>query len=434
MLIELRVTNFRSFRETQVFSMVASSDRKLLDQTVAPAGLARLRLNTCAVVFGANASGKSNLIEALALVRRLVLSFEEAGGWRLASLTDADTDKYFAPFLLDETARAQPSEFEVLFVHGGVRYQYGFRIDAQVVHAEWLIAYPTGQPQRWFERTRRADGGYDWEFRSRNFRGEKQRITEVTREDTLYMAVGPQFGLEQLLDLQRWFADLTITFPGPLYHRNSRTSRRAAEDPAFLAQLTDLLRHADVGIVDVQIEEEGARTRADGEEPRPSRAAPTYEVRFAHAAAAGQPPHWLPFRAESRGTRQLFEMAYAWLTIIERGGVLVADELDTSLHPLLTRRVVELFHDLQVNRHGAQLIFNTHDVTLLDRTLFRRDQIWFTEKDRAGATRLYPLLEFSPRNDEALERGYLGGRYGATPYVERLVAWKDDHGAPQDEA
>ena len=151
MLVEFRVTNFRSIKDTQVFSMVASSDRSLTDNTIESEALGKLRLNRSAVVYGANASGKSNLIAALEFMRDFVLS--PLSGRTIRELRDAESFVPVVPFLLDPATREEPSEFELVFIQRGVRYQYGFQADRRCVRSEWLIAYPYGQPQRWFERT-----------------------------------------------------------------------------------------------------------------------------------------------------------------------------------------------------------------------------------------------------------------------------------------
>jgi AAA15 family ATPase/GTPase len=432
MLVEFHVTNFRSIKETQVFSMVASGDRSLPQNTIESEALGKLRLNRSAVVYGANASGKSNLIAALEFVRDFVRNSTTLRTIRELREGDGETLIPVVPFLLDPATREEASEFELVFIQGGVRYQYGFQVDRRRVRSEWLIAYPYGQPQRWFERTLREDGTYEWSFRSKQFRGEKQRITEVTRADALYLSVGSNFQLEQLADIYTWFTHLSIYHPSDrLRLLRSLTAQRAYRDPSFHQRVRELLAHADVGIVDFKVEELSdepyiqsyIQSSLFAEDDRRNPRRVRYEVTLAHQGAADEEPTFLPLDAESRGTQQLFEIARRWIDVLERGDVLVVDELDSSMHPLLVRSLVELFHDPQINRHGAQLIFNTHDVTLLDQALFRRDQIWFTEKDREGATHLYPLLEFSPRKEEALAKGYLQGRYGAIPFIEGLGDW-----------
>ncbi len=439
MLIEFSVGNFRSFKDRQTFSMVASSDKVLLDQTMTSEALGKLRLNRSAVVYGANASGKSNLMAALAFVRSFVVDSYRRRPARLRERVD-DTSIQVIPFLLDPDTAKKPSEFELVFIQNDVRYQYGFTADATRIHKEWLYAFPHGQPQRWFVRTLQDDGEYEYEFRSKAFRGEKQLITEVTRPDTLYLSSGVTFASEQLLPVYNWFQNLHFLKP---FHRSrvslgNDTAQRAFRDAEFHRKVRSLLIHADVGIVDFQVDEIESQFVQpvffpdDGGTPalKPLR----YETSFVHEAAPNDRLVRLPLSEESQGTQQLYEMAYAWIEAVEQGQILVADELDASLHPLLTRRLVEMLQDPQINYSGAQLIFNTHDVTLLDQALFRRDQVWFTEKDREGATHLYPLLDFSPRKQEALDRGYMVGRYGAIPFIDRLEDWFEPHGSEKEEA
>ncbi len=428
MLVEFRVTNFRSFKDTQVFSLVAGSDKTLPDNTIQNEALGKLRLNRSAVVYGANASGKSNLIAALQFVRRFVLNSVARRAVHEVREGESEAIIPVTPFLLDRATRDAPSEFEIIFIQQGVRYQYGFRVDRQRVHSEWLIAYPYGQPQRWFERTLQANGEYEWQFRSKQFRGEKQRITEVTRADALYLSVGSNFRLDQLAAVYSWFNHLQIYFPPPrLRSMISLTAQRAFRDPQFHQRVRELLVHADVGILNFVVtevpDERGSQLPLFAEDDRPVSRRSRYEVSLAHQGSTEEESALLPLEEESRGTQQLFELAPRLIDVLDEGSVLIIDELDSSLHPVLTHKLVEMFHDPQINRRGAQLLFNTHDISLLDRTLFRRDQIWFVEKDRMGASQLYSLLEFSPRKEEALARGYLQGRYGAIPFIEGLGEW-----------
>jgi uncharacterized protein len=428
MLVEFRVTNFRSIKETQILSMVAGSDRSLPENIIESEALGKLRLNRSAVVYGANASGKSNLIAALAFVRDFVLNSVATRVVREVRETDSAPVVPVIPFLLDPATREAASEFELIFIQRGVRYQYGFQADRRRIRSEWLIAYPNGQPQRWFERTLREDDTYDWAFRSKQFRGEKQLITDVTRPDALYLSVGTNFKLDQLAEVYEWFTHLNIVRPlERLRLSRSLTAQRAYRNPTFYQRVRDLLAHADVGIVDFKVEELVDEIYQQGmlftDEERPNQRRGRYEVTLAHQGSGDLAPTFLPIEEESRGTQQLFEIARRFIDALDRGEVLVVDELDSSMHPLLTRRLVELFHDPQINRQGAQLIFNTHDVTLLDQALFRRDQVWFMEKDREGATHFYSLLEFSPRKEDILAKGYLQGRYGAIPFIEGLGDW-----------
>ncbi len=439
MLVEFRVTNFRSIKETQVLSMVASSDRSLANNVIDTEALGRLRLNRSVAMYGANASGKSNIIAALAFVKNFVLQSDRLR--RRERTEEEDAAIPVIPFLLDPQTSQEPSEFQFVFIQDGVRYQYGFAVDRQRVRSEGLIAFPKGQPQRWFERTWLQGEEYDWQFRSKEFRGEKHRIADVTRPDALYLTVGPTFDLDQLTPVYRWFRQLQVyNAPDVLRDRFGRryhsTARRAFTDPRFHQQVRELLAHADIGIIDFKVEEiesqQSAQLSLFSDDYARSRLA-RYEISMSHQGVAGEEPFLLPIEEESRGTQQLFEFAYRWIETLDRGRTLVIDELGGSLHSMLSRRLVELFHDPRINRKGAQLIFNTHDVMLLDKTLFRRDQIWFTEKDREGATHLYPLLDFSPRKEESLARNYLQGRYGAIPFIEDISDWLVNDGKVEEE-
>ena len=144
-------------------------------------------------------------------------------------------------------------------------------------------------------------------------------------------------------------------------------------------------------------------------------------IRFQHRDNQDHPV-FFHFSDESDGTQKLFAFSGPWLDVLEKGRILFVDELDTSLHPLLVRFLIENFHNEKTNKNNAQLVFTTHDTSILDTDLFRRDQIWFVEKDRENATKLYPLSDFSPRKGEAIEKWYLKGRYGALPVIRDLRA------------
>lgn len=183
-------------------------------------------------------------------------------------------------------------------------------------------------------------------------------------------------------------------------------------DEQYHPELRELLRFADLGISDYRLRE----IRKPGMGSAGLLDIPGEEVEILHGAT-GQDAVAFPLTQESNGTRQILYLGQRILAVLERGGLLAVDELDASIHPLLVRAIIELFHNPGINRAGAQLIFNTHDTTLLDPTFFRRDQVWFTEKDVHGAAHLYALLEYSPRKGESLSKGYLQGRYGAIPFL-----------------
>ncbi len=394
MLIEFRVKNFKSFQTEQVLSMVASSDKSLPDNTSTTKALGGLKLLRSAVLYGANASGKSNLNAAVRFVQEFV---------KQSAQNTPDTEIPVQPFRLDKESSKSPSEFEVTFIHQDIRYQYGFSVDRQRVYEEWLIAYPKGKPQTWFERTAKPDTKkYDWYF-GPNLKGEKKRLEGLTRPNALFLSVAATFNHEQLSEVYRWFsADLLVIDVDESSHEffQQYTAKKAMKDRVFHTTVKHWLQFADLGIIDFSVEEK-ISTHID------------IQMKHETKEGAGIP---FPMQDESLGTRRLFAIVGFWYTMLS-GGTLFVDELDASLHPILVEELVKMFHNSDVNGDNAQLIFNTHDVILLDASLFRRDQIWFVEKDKAGGSHLYPLLKFIPRKDEALAKGYLHGRYRAIPFL-----------------
>lgn len=420
MLIEFSVSNFRSIRERQTLSLAASAGDELRATNVIAAGApATPDLLRSAVVYGPNAAGKSNLILALQFIQSLVVNSAQRG--------QQGDEINVSPFLMDGgDAVAEPSEFELIFVEGGVRYQYGVVLTRQRIESEWLIAYPKGSPQTWFERDASSDDG--WKFGA-NFKGQRKLWQDATRDNALFLSTAVQLKSEQLLPVFDWFR-LRLRVIAPYTRLAPVFSIQECErDEQIKASIVGFLKSADLGIEGVKISrhkvklDESQLPKDMPEQVRQqlvrSMSQERTELHLLHKTPDGKDVS-LGLNEESGGTQQLFGLAGPLLDVLRRGRVLVVDELDTSLHPLLMRNLVRMFHDPDINRENAQLIFSTHDTTILDREIFRRDQVWFVEKDRQLQTRLYPLTDFSPRKDENFGRGYLQGRYGAVPFVGDL--------------
>lgn len=414
MLIEFRVKNFRSLRDEQVLSMVASSDKSLLDTHAAGTGLKAVpHLLRSAAVYGANASGKSNLIKALQYMRGVVVES--------AALQPGQTFDRLQPFKLDATSVSQPTEFEVTFILSGVRYQYGFAMNSQRIVSEQLLVFKAFKPQRWFERHFDAISGKDvYEF-GPSLKGAKNLWEGATRANALFLAVAVQLNSEALRPVFEWFANRLVIFneQSPLSPHFSVQMLKIEQQRKAICEF---LRAADISISDIEVATKQAMVHtlnfdlATGKREDAAGEQAVDEVKFHHITDHGRAVFDL--MDESSGTRNLLFLTGPILDILNKGQTLVVDELDTSLHTLLVQAIVRLFHQSLVNTGGAQLIFTTHDTSLLDAYgLFRRDQIWFVEKHPDQSSSLYPLLDFSPRKNEALERGYLQGRYGALPLL-----------------
>ena len=413
MLVEFRVKNFRSLRDEQVLSMVGSKDKSLADTHTKATGInAAPTLLHSAVVYGANASGKSNLIKALHYMRGVVVES--------AKIQPGQT---FAvqPFRLDEGSASQPSEFEITFLRDGVRYQYGFAITAERIVSEHLLVYKKFKPQRWFDRRFDKDANKDVYAFGPGLKGPKNVWEGATRANSLFLSMAVQLNSEALQPVFDWFAKHLVIF-------NEQTQLSKDVSVQMLKQtegrkdICDFLRAADISIADIEVETSPvplhvslSRHGLDEWEQ--------HQLRFHHTTEQGKAVFDL--QDESNGTRNLLFLAGPVLDILKKGQTLVIDELDTSLHTLLVRELVRLFHRPDINAEGAQLLFTTHDTSLLDAPdLFRRDQVWFVEKNKDQSSTLVSLHEFSPRKNEALERGYLMGRYGGIPFLNQDLGSK----------
>lgn len=422
MLIEFRVENHRSICTEQALTMSAARVGAPDDPRLREVMGSKTRLLPVAALYGANASGKSNLLAALGFMQYAVVHSHRS--W------PPDGGIPREPFAWGSKT-SEPSLFEVTIVREGVRYQYGFVADDERFLEEWLYAWPSGRKQSWFERE-----GDDFKF-GEHLRGENRLVEQVTRGNALFLSAAAQLGHEQLAGIYRWFRAMrTVNLDnrrhgmvddmigGERWFQPAFDGESSLVDAGIsllldgpLEAIRELVRAADVGIVDVKLEERDVdlSTRAGGRLRR--------RVMVRHQSTSDNA--WLPFDEESQGTQTLFHMAPHLLDALWEGSVLVIDELEASLHPLLALQIVRQFNDPRTNPRNAQLLFTTHDTNLLGTELgkpaLRRDQIWLTEKDDEGATCLYPLTDYKPRKAENLERGYLQGRYGAIPFLGPLA-------------
>lgn len=409
MLLEFRVRNFRSIRDEQALNLIASGDKELATTHLASTGLksAPHALRTV-VVYGPNASGKSSLLRALDYMRAVVAES--------ATVIQPGQAYNVQPFKLDSATAHQPTEFEITFLLSGVRHQYAFAMTPQRIVSESLLVYRSSKPTQLFSRQHIDGDGYDYEF-STYLTGLRKLWQESTRPNALFLSMAAQLNSEQLSPVFNWIVrNITFLPAGATVLPEFTTALLATEQGR--ASIREFLSAADISIADVQaVPRKGMQAQwvmsASGLQASQEEREFLMPV-FEHSTPKGSAKFEL--HDESEGTQRLYGLIAPVLDCLRDGRVLVVDELDSSLHTLLVRRLVTMFQTPELNPNGAQLIFSTHDTSLLDHTLFRRDQIWFTEKDADQATRLYPLTDFSPRKQEAWERGYLAGRYGAVPF------------------
>jgi len=429
-LIRFRARNFRSLKEELELSLVASSLKDSPEAVTPVAGL-DIGLVRAAAIYGANASGKSNVIKALAYMSKAVRISQRL--WAPEGPIDCE------PFLLDPQSKTAPSSFEVDLLLDGVRFNYGFMLNGREVLKEWLNAYPTGKKpikrQMWFNRDAKSF------IFGKKMLGDNRAIERLTRNNSLFLSAAAQNGHQELLPLYKWFAERFEYVPRQRPYFSNETAEMC-KDEGVKAWVLQTLQAADLGIIGLEVREEDFFPLAPDYESDSERGAlekMSDALRNLEAAARelgvepdslekkqvlslihkGPEHSQIPFgrESESEGTIAFFGLLGPIARANRGGGVLCVDELDASLHPLLALEIVRLFNDPKLNPRGAQIIFTTHDTNILDRASLRRDQIWFTEKDSEGGTHLYPLTDFKPRKNENLERGYLQGRYGAVPFL-----------------
>ncbi|RFU41239.1 ATP-binding protein [Actinomadura logoneensis] len=307
----------------------------------------------------------------------------------------------------------------------GIRYTYGFEVDGKAIRSEWLFSFPHGKPRRLFERN--GPGKGDYEF-GRALTGPTSQIAKLTRPDSLYLSSAASNSHPLLSAI---YKALTTNIHG--VRQGDRDTRFEAIRHLLLNEhgsqiLARLLKVADLGIESAHIEETEVPPAIQQAVARLGAELGEVRVNLAHNHAdeiflvhSSAPAVRFGLDEESDGTVEWLTLITYLLISLSLPGVLVVDEVDASLHPHLSSAVIRMFKDPEINRHGSQLLFASHDTTLLgtllDDKILDRDEVWFTEKGADGATTLYALAEFKPRKDENVERGYLQGRYGAVPYL-----------------
>jgi hypothetical protein len=408
-LLRFRFSNFRSFRAEQELSLIAGPFTDLPDVVRHPAGLKEGVLPGAAI-YGANASGKTNVIQAMGFMASAV-SFSHRD-WT----PDGPIPRQ--PFIANEESKREPSEVEADFLLAGVRHRYGFRVDSQAVLEEWLYVYPKGKKQTWFHRK----WGNPIVF-SNKMPGENRVIENLTRQNSLFLSAAAQNAHEALMPVFIWLSGLLFVIGDRSKYR--RHTARLCSQLDYRNEIARLVSVADLGIAEMSVEDtkfpdkakEIVEAAATLLPPQDKAAWPeTLQViRLLHRLGDTA----VPFKMdqESDGTLAYLALLGPAVDAIKKGTPLLIDELDASLHPLLAIQLLRLFNTPSSNPKGAQLIFNTHDTNLLSGGVLRRDQIWFTEKGNDATSHLYPLSDFKPRREENLQNGYLQGRYGAIPFI-----------------
>ncbi len=412
MLLQFSVNNFKSIKDTIVFSMGTSSKDKGNCFQVR-----NYKLLNSAVIYGANASGKSNILSAMSSMKSLVLNQTKV----MQSVDQLPHE----PFKLNIVTEHASSSFEIVCFINDIKYRYGFEFDNTTVYSEWLYADEKGKESKLFFR----------DFEENEFYVNPNKFKEGVglkyNNNQLFIWKCDQEGGTISRSLLTWFTKFNFIdgIHDAGYHN---FAMKQMENKNFKDAIVSLVKTADIGIEDIILEKSDVSESSLANIPLPeeikqmilkggnstSLTLDTYHKKYDEKNNEIGTTIFDLNKEESQGTRKFFKMSAPILDSLKHGKVLMIDELDASLHPILTRHLINLFQDEDINKRNAQLIFVTHDTNLLTKEIFRRDQIWLTEKDTYGSTDLYSLAQFkNVRKNEDFEKQYIQGKYGAIPYL-----------------
>lgn len=422
MLISFKVKNFRSFKNEQSFSMEPISIKEHRDCLV---NKGKYKLLPLAVFYGANSSGKSNLVRAIKTMRTIIR--------RSVRLNEGDSLLY-DPFALNETSQKEPTLFEITFLWNDVVYRYGFEYNRQEIVSEWLYEKRSGRKKENYLFLR----SHDFIDISNEHFPEGEGKIKMTNTNRLFLSLVGQLNGETSNTILGWFSRCNIlsgidsdgyeSFTLKMFHDHLDGS----DDALQFFQTTQLgftkfsVKRADLQKVDLEKIPISLRTQLEREIESGVlvESLTTHNVYNEDGTIVGERVFHKD-EMESEGTKKIIEMSGPIFDTLKNGKTLIIDEMDAKLHPLLSRNIVLLFMDPKVNINGAQLIFATHDTNLLDLNLIRSDQVWFTEKDKVESTDMYSLVEFKGFENASLDsigdlrNNYIQGRYGAIPFIGR---------------
>ncbi|HPX75066.1 MAG TPA: ATP-binding protein [Bacteroidales bacterium] len=418
MLLEFSVGNFLSFRERKTLNLVASSINDYKEANTINSE--RHVVLKGAVIYGANASGKSNFVRAMSTMRRIVL---------LSFYQSSTKDLGVTPFLLNTETEQGPSYFEVLFEAQGIRYRYGFEVTNKEVIGEWL--YESKKNVEKFLFLREKDG-----IEVAPSYKEAENLESKTRDNALFLSVIDQFNGVIAKRIMNWFNNF-ITISGLTHEKYELVTFEMLGKENTANILGSFYNQLDLGFEDLSVSKEKFNPKRISEDTPESlvkllvkdlEGAFRFKIKTMHEKYDNNNNKvgYVEFdmrSQESAGTNKVFNISGPIFDVLQKGGVLAIDELDSSLHPLMTLAITRLFNSKKDNSKNAQLIFTTHDTNLFSYGKYRRDQIYFVEKDKYGASDLYSLVEYREedgkkvRKDRSFEKDYIQGRYGAVPYI-----------------
>lgn len=417
MLIEFSVKNFMSIKDEITFSMIAGSGKENLENVINSKNFNESYLKTTAI-YGANASGKTNFIRAFTAAIMMI---------RKSNARNVNEPLLeMQPFKFDLKKVNEPCEFKFVFMKNDIKYIYGFSADINKIYTEYLYQYLSSKPTMIFERK----NVNEYKFKQ----SERSKLEELSTKNTekkLFLSTATEWNYEITKEPYMWFAENIDTFGDCLTMNNYVFSKFENDANGSLKKFTiNLLKKSDILISDYNFEVKNINNIFNVNLSNDNFPKKEVKISTLHEIVNedGQVNRYdLELSNESLGTQSLFFFSPILKEAFENGKTIIVDEIDKSLHPLLVESIIKLFHNPQINKSNAQLIFNTHDTNLLSLDIFRKDQIWFVEKEvKNAATDIYPLDDFSIRKTQNIQKGYLNGRYGAIPFIsEETSLWEN---------
>ncbi len=423
MLIQFTFRNFKCFKEEAKLSLIASNYDKSIreEDNVFTDNKFGLRLLKSAIIYGANASGKTKLIEGLGFMRHFILNSSKES--QIEEPIDVN------PFILSSETNKKPSNFEIIFIHKNTMYRYGFEVDSKIVHSEWLYQKINTKEVQLFYRDYQ-----DFEIHKTKFKVSDLISNDRIRPNALLLSVAASWNDKLAKKIFDWFRRCNTISGLKEEGYEGYSMARIQKNKEYKIEAIKFLKSADLGIEDLLIKtldfdnlpkefpealKEIIRKKSKEEKDVEFLSdVITYHKKFDSNNLFEEYVELSMEKDESSGTKKYFALSGPILETLKNGEILIVDELANKLHPNLTCKLTEIFNSKEKNPKNAQLIFNTHDTNLLSSRLFRRDQIWFTEKNRYGASSLYSLSDFNGvRKEEEFEKNYIKGKYGAIPYL-----------------
>lgn len=403
MLLEFKCSNHKSIKEEVKFSMIATNDDTLKGAFKELAGMKVLR---SAIIYGANGSGKSNFISALAFMRELVTNSinHQPGEWI-----------FQAPHKL--CTPEEPSTYSIQFVKNGIRYAYGFSIKQNRVQEEYLYYFPKGRQVKIFERS-----GMEVRPGDRYSKGVLEVSISILKENRLFLSCAANYSNVKEVEEAFLFFNKDVVFYDPEANNWTEYSIGLLQNnDAIKREFVDILQALGTGIKDVRVKLDKVKlSDLQQDFPLPDeikRLFGSQEGNMIEAKVIYDRFEVDLMGEESEGIRRLFQMICPIIDILDHERILICDELEGNLHESLVSQIIQMFQSYRRDKF-AQLIFSTHDTSLLNKDLFRRDQVWFTQLNEERATDLYSLVEIkNVRKSENLEKGYVSGKYGAIPML-----------------